>query len=99
MLIDADFRIAPRLAERLGVRMCGSVVVVLLTAVFGVAGRSLAWKLEEEREKAFFLRREGPEPLRELLLALLALLVRDLGVPMMVLAVEGRGWFGGGEGG
>ena len=88
---DTDFRMAPRLAERLGVRMCGSMVVT----VFGVGGRSLAWKFDEEREKAFFLRREGPEPLRE---PLLALLLSVFDVPTTVLAVDGRG-FCGGDGG
>lgn len=52
--------------------------------------------MDEEREKAFFLRRECPEP--ELREALLALLLRVLGVPTTVLAVEGRG-FCGGDGG
>lgn len=89
--MDADFRMAPRLAERLGVRMWGSVVV----AVVGVAGESVGRNEAEEREKAFFLRREGPEPPSE---PLLALLLSVLGVPTTVLAVDGRG-FCGGDGG
>lgn len=88
--MDADFRMAPRLAERLGVRMWGSVVVT----VFGVVGVSVGRYEEDEREKAFFLRRDGPEP-RD---PLLALLLSVLGVPTTVFAVDGRG-FGGGDGG
>lgn len=91
MLMDADLRMAPRLAERLGVRMWGSVVMTVL----GVAGESVGRNEDVEgRLKAFFLRREGPEP-RE---PLLALLLSVLGVPTAVLAVEGRGC-GGGDGG
>lgn len=89
--MDADLRMAPRLAERLGVRMWGSVVVTVL----GVAGESVGRNEDVEvRLKAFFLRRECPPP-RE---PLLALLLSVLGVPTAVLAVEGRGC-GGGDGG